>query len=683
MSPCGRGAGRSIHAMAAPPADSGALDPDSVGRHDFTTTFRGFDQVEVRAFLNKVAGELRAARSRADELASRLNEVESRLASAEEPDEHRLTAMLGEETARILDAAREAAAEIRTKAEAKTAELVREAQDEASRMTTEASDVLRARTAEAEEAAATIRAEAEAEAERVRTEAREEAARVTAEANEAAEELRTRAEIEAETLTTSAEGEARRIVERATEEAEALTSESTAEAERLTSEATAVKEAADAEAAEVVEAARTQGREMVAEAQVVRERILTDLARRRKSARAQLEQLRAARERLVEAYAVVRRTLDEATTELTVALPEARLAAEAAGRRADEDDDLSVEEIEAELDAGRFAGLPLLESDDGDADGDDVVDGDEGDEPPDADVETEATDQVEATEDPDDGVDGSGGAEVTDIFARLRADSGSDDAVDEAETEAADADDQEASDDADDEEAVEDDDADRPETILERRDKVLVPVERSAARVMKRQLADDENDKLDLIRRMAAKDGPDVVLGSLEDHRAAMSEALAKVAADAATAGGSFAAGVMAEADLEPVTDADVALDDLVAEIVESVLVPIREKVEELLEGSHDDDALDGVRACYRQWKGRAGDVSAQLVHAAFNRGVYAAVPEGAQVSWVLDDGAGPCPDGADDALAGPVVKGEEFPTGHLHPPAHPACRCLLVPGAL
>src|SRR5690606_754350 len=145
------------------------------------------------------------------------------------------------------------------------------------------------------------------------------------------------------------------------------------------------------EAAEVVEAARTQGREMVAEAQVVRERILTDLARRRKSARAQLEQLRAARERLVEAYAVVRRTLDEATTELTVALPEARLAAEAAGRRADEDDDLSVEEIEAELDAGRFAGLPLLESDDGDAGGD----------PEDESVDDESAeaDQVEAAGD--------------------------------------------------------------------------------------------------------------------------------------------------------------------------------------------------------------------------------------------------------------------------------------------
>jgi hypothetical protein len=25
------------------------------------------------------------------------------------------------------------------------------------------------------------------------------------------------------------------------------------------------------------------------------------------------------------------------------------------------------------------------------------------------------------------------------------------------------------------------------------------------------------------------------------------------------------------------------------------------------------------------------------------------------------------------------VAAGEEFPTGQLHPPVHPGCRCLLV----
>jgi hypothetical protein len=58
-------------------------------------------------------------------------------------------------------------------------------------------------------------------------------------------------------------------------------------------------------------------------------------------------------------------------------------------------------------------------------------------------------------------------------------------------------------------------------------------------------------------------------------------------------------------------------------------------------------------------------------------------VPSEATVRWVVDPGAGPCPDGEDDALEGPISRGTPFPTGHLYPPAHPGCRCLLVPGVL
>ena len=419
----------------------------------------------------------------------------------------------------------------------------------------------------------------------------------------------------------------------------------------------------------------------------VRERILTDLARRRKSARAQLEQLRAARDRLIEAYAVVRRTLDEATTELAVAVPEARVAAEAAGRQVEADDDLSVEDIEAELDAGRFAGLPLLDTP-SDPDGDaEVPDDDTVDEVPEPDGEEDAeADLPEVDEAPEDEHDGPDGG-ATDIFARLRAEVPDEetDEADEPETDEPEAD-EVAADELDsevEEDAEDGDEDDAPDTLLERRDRVLVPIETKASRLLKRQLADDENDKLDLIRRMTNKDGPEVVLGEAADHRAPMAEALRKVAVDAAAAGGTFGVELMGEAGIEPVDGSDVDVEDLVDEMLDGLLVPIRDKIDELLQGSHDDDAIDGVRACYRQWKGRAGDLAAQLAHDSFNRGVYAGIPDGAPVSWVLDDGAGPCPDGADDALGGSVAKGQPFPTGHLHPPAHPACRCLLVPGDL
>ena len=122
---------------------------------------------------------------------------------------------------------------------------------------------------------------------------------------------------------------------------------------------------ARADATAELEEAKRRGRQMVTEAQTVRRRILEDLVRRRKVLRRQIEQLRVGRERLLEAYEVVGLTVEEATAELGVALPAAQAAAERAGRRLGPDaDEVTPEElhaIEAEIDAARVAGLPILE----------------------------------------------------------------------------------------------------------------------------------------------------------------------------------------------------------------------------------------------------------------------------------------------------------------------------------
>ncbi len=81
------------------------------------------------------------------------------------------------------------------------------------------------------------------------------------------------------------------------------------------------------------DAAKEQARMMIQEARAVRERILTDLAKRRKTAHIQLEQLRVAREKLLESLREARRVVDEASRDLSTAEVEARMAAEAAGRR--------------------------------------------------------------------------------------------------------------------------------------------------------------------------------------------------------------------------------------------------------------------------------------------------------------------------------------------------------------
>jgi DivIVA domain-containing protein len=288
------------------------LDATGIARRQFSTVRKGYDPTEVRAFLNElseVVGRIQREEAHEHERAER---AETRAHLAEQLDEHRLVELLGEETARVLEAAREAAAGIRTKAEESASRMIREGQAEA-----------HAVADQAEREAATRRTEILAEADALRREANDEVERRRVEGQVVAEDLR--------------------------RAAEAARDEMLADAARVRAET-------DAAAEQIRASARDQGRRLVGEAQAVRERILTDLSRRRRVAREQLERLNGARERLLAAYEVVRRTVDEATTELRVSLPEARVASEAAVRRVREEPEESVEVLEAELSVARMSG---------------------------------------------------------------------------------------------------------------------------------------------------------------------------------------------------------------------------------------------------------------------------------------------------------------------------------------
>jgi len=95
-----------------------------------------------------------------------------------------------------------------------------------------------------------------------------------------------------------------------------------------------------------------------------------------------------------------------------------------------------------------------------------------------------------------------------------------------------------------------------------------------------------------------------------------------------------------------------------------------------------DEPALvELVGAAFREWKGaRVERLAGDQAVFAFARAALAAVPGGTTLRWVVDDDGAECPDCDDNALAGPVPAGDDFPTGHRHPPAHAGCRCLLAP---
>lgn len=151
-------------------------------------------------------------------------------------------------------------------------------------------------------------------------------------------------------LLAAARNEAHAIVAKANDEAARIILRARAESRgRPTGEGSALVEAAFAETPSDPTLAREQARLMISEAKAVRERILTDLAKRRKSAHIQLEQLRVAREKLLESLRDARRVVDDASRDLSTAEVEARLAAEMAGRRVAAEPEPTAAELDIEL----------------------------------------------------------------------------------------------------------------------------------------------------------------------------------------------------------------------------------------------------------------------------------------------------------------------------------------------
>ncbi len=355
-----------------------AFDLDSASAKEFSKARRGWDPSEVKAHTLSLVEEIRRLRRSESDLAKNVARLETDLAQKENPDASAMTRLLGEETTRVLDAAREAADEIRSRSEENASRLVREAHEQAAALTEEAHRLHETAARDSDELLATARAtsdemlsDARERSQAIRAEAEEKAAEVlqhadglmsekTAAANAAAEhiraeadEIRNQARDQADALGSAAEKDAADLRERAAADAEEQSRRAEEESERILEEAiTAASEArrtAEEDSLARIETAREQGRAMVTEAREARERMLRDLAERRKLARQQLEALRAGREHLLESFAAARTAFDAISTEVVDAVPNARSAADAAARSVDDDIDAAVAELDLEI----------------------------------------------------------------------------------------------------------------------------------------------------------------------------------------------------------------------------------------------------------------------------------------------------------------------------------------------
>ncbi len=547
-------------------------DPAKVAGASFDTVRRGFDEVQVRSFLGDLASSLRASHAVEDRLRRELARLEAQVGVAESIDDTMLVERLGEEAAKILNAAREAAATRIQRADEDAAATAERAYRHAADVRARADRVLEEKVAEAEATAAAVLAESEG-----------------------------------------------------------------------------IIEAARAEAETIVEEARLQGRQMIDETIQHREQMLQSMERRRQRARIQVERLQAGRDRLLASYEIVQRTLDEARSELDLALPEAKIEAAKAARRLEEQDPRTPAELEAELATARVAGLlgadPTVEDGPDAADQPEEAVADEAvaEEPEPA--EEEPTEE-EPTEEPEPEPPGEPATtRVDDLFAQLR---GQPDDADPAEA----APPVPGAPLADDEIAE----------LLARRDLELEPIGVSLARSLKRAMTSSQNDLLDLLRRGSVDDLPDLGRSIVEAAEPALAAAW--------TAGAGFYGAPPSE---------PAELDDLSEGFADRFVSPLKLALADCLSGG--GDVAEAIRAVFRDHRGRRlDDEVGDLIAASFNRGIYDATPKRHPIQWVPDETSGPCPAAAGNVAVGPVRRGEHFPSGSPHPPSEPGCRCLLKP---
>ena len=616
--------------------------PTAVAGATFPSSRRGFDQNEVRDFLRMVSAEISRQQERITFLERELlNSQQVGTAPQVELNEETITELLGEETARIVQAAREAAGKIKVRSEETATRLVREATDEAAR----------------------VREDAELEAARVRQDA-----------------------------------------------------------------------ASDAEAEILM--AKQQGRDMVNEARAYRERVLADVARRRELAREQIEDLMHGRDRIVQVFDRARiatedvlRELDDVAEEpsefvnlapTTGPIPiivqadeiEAREAMRPAVSSApafvpyDQDEDIAVmteevvidrtariEEVvaieekvveeqtriapvvELVVEAPVSNVVPLFARQEtrvvvADLDEDlDEDDEDDVNDPPLVIVEQKAKAVVPPADD---------------IFAKLRRSGAESVAKEVATTQLKKVEPKKKPVEKKIEPAAEES-VEAPveevavATTFELRDEELAPVIAAMSRKLKRALADEQNEVLDILRGKLPVKTLDAIVGPKTDHSARILEAL-EASLKAAALAGAKSLSKASDKDLQKMVASQMAaINEFV---IATVVAPLRERLSRSISQAAGDNAelTSLVRLVYREWKNQHVDTQIDnIAQTSFGRGAFAALTPGAKVCWKVDPNGPACADAEDNSLAGFVNAGEAFPTGHTHAPAHAGCRCALV----
>jgi cell division septum initiation protein DivIVA len=218
--------------------------------------------------------------------------------------------------------------------------------------------------------------------------------------------------------------------------------------------------------------------------------------------------------------------------------------------------------------------------------------------------------------------------------------------------------------------------------VFDHRDEVLEPILVLITRKMKRVLADEENSMLTYLQGKKSVVALEKVLPVADEHLQMYVEALAEDVISAAMAGAQSLSKSL-KADLRKRVTRSAVMQVVSRTMDESTIRPLREKIQRAVEQSNGDkDEMSNlIRSVYREMKmQRVEQQVSDIARMAYSRGAYLVLDQGTKVCWMVDPNGPSCADAEDNSLAGSTDLGSDFPTGHIHPTAHAGCRCLIAP---
>jgi DivIVA domain-containing protein len=637
--------------------------PTAVAGATFPSSRRGFDQNEVRDFLRMVSAEISRQQERITFLERELlNSQQAAPAPQIELNEETITELLGEETARIVQAAREAASKIKVRSEETATRLVREATDEAARV-----------REDAELEAARVRQDATSDAEAEVLMAKQQGRDMVNEARAYRErvlaDVARRRELAREQIEDLMHGRDRivQVFDRARIATEDVlrelddVAEEPSEFVNLAPTTGPIPIIVQADEIEAREAMRPAVSSAPAFAPYDQDEDVAVMA----------EEVVIDRSALIEDVVVIEKTVVEELVVEVVA--EAPAVIEAPVIEV-ETPIAPVVELVVETPVSNV--VPLFarqEVQAVDTDDEDLDDEDDVNDPPLVIVEPKAKVVVPPADD---------------IFAKLRR-SGADSVAKEvATTQVKKAEPKKKTPEKVTELVVEKAVEMAAEPVIEEiatptpfelRDEALAPVIAAMSRRLKRVLADEQNEVLDILRGKLSVKTLDAIVGPKADHSARMIEALEASLKGAALAGAKSLSDASDKEVQKMVSTQMAAINEYV---VATVVAPLRERLSRSISQASGDNAelTSLVRLVYREWKNTHVDTQVDnIAQTSFGRGAFAALTPGTKICWKVDPNGPACADAEDNSLAGFVGAGEAFPTGHTHAPAHAGCRCALV----